>query len=72
VITWNEIPANATDERLVLDSCGRLFCPGDNILANPNFRRPEEDTILVMVYIFVGVVAASVILVAVGVDALSR
>jgi hypothetical protein len=72
VITWYEIPVNATVERLVTGTCGRHFCPGDNILTNPNFRRPDEGTILLMVYIFVGSVAVSVILVSVGVDSLSR
>jgi hypothetical protein len=66
VITWNEIPANSTIGRPVLGACGTRFCPGDNILVSPNFRRPDEDTIVVILCNFMGVVAASVILVSVG------
>jgi hypothetical protein len=64
--------ANATIERRILRTCGKTFCPGDDVMTNPNFRRPSDETIVLMTCIFVGAIAASVILVAVGVDALSR
>ncbi|XP_069682302.1 UNC93-like protein [Periplaneta americana] len=72
VITSIEPPLNETAERLALGTCGIAFCPGDGVQLNPNFRRPDEGTILLIIFIFSGALIASIVTMVLGVDSLRR
>jgi hypothetical protein len=52
--------------------CGVNFCPGSELLSNPNLERPPEGKIWTFVLIYLGCMILACFIVAFGVDSLKR
>ncbi|XP_069678913.1 UNC93-like protein [Periplaneta americana] len=62
--------ANATIN--VIEVCGVNFCPGSELMANPNLERPPDDKVWTLVLIYFGCMVLACLIVAFGVDSLKR
>lgn len=69
-----ESPANVTNTNLVDVGgvCGANFCPSSNTAENSNLDKPSDDKIKLLSLIFLGCMAAAVILVALFLDTAKR
>lgn len=63
-----EIELNDNVARL----CGAEFCPGVTAALNPNLTPPDESKVRMLMMIFLGMMVAASILIAIGVDNLKR
>jgi hypothetical protein len=52
--------------------CGVNFCPGSELLANPNLDRPPEGKIWTFVLIYLGCMILAFFIITFGVDSLKR
>lgn len=52
--------------------CGAEFCPGVTAALNPNLAPPDSSKIQMLMFIFLAMMIAASILIAVGVDGLKR
>lgn len=56
----------------VKDICGANFCPGITVDINPNLEPPAPEKIQLISGIYLGCMVAACLIVAFGVDSLSR
>lgn len=63
-----EIELNDNVARL----CGAEFCPGVTAALNPNLTPPDESKVRMLMLIFLGMMVAASVLIAIGVDNLKR
>ncbi|PSN52835.1 hypothetical protein C0J52_09677 [Blattella germanica] len=64
---WGNLITSLVREQM---NCGLSYCPSKAV-TNPNFRHPEDQTVLILIYIFVGALIVAAILVS-GIDSLRR
>lgn len=60
-----------TSEEFILENCGIYFY--HNVAGkDPNFMHPRDDTVLLLVYIFMVILSVAIILASFGIDSLAR
>lgn len=52
--------------------CGVNFCPGSELLANPNLERPSDGKIWTFVLIYLGCMILACLIITFGIDSLKR
>ncbi|KAJ9585939.1 hypothetical protein L9F63_020416 [Diploptera punctata] len=52
--------------------CGVNFCPGSELVSNPNLERPSDEKVWTFVLIYLGCMVLACLIIAFGVDSLKR